>query len=46
MAQYALESSNQPIGIAEYKLEEIMSEKVKSKLPTIAEIENELSEDL
>lgn len=43
MAQYALESTNQPIGISEYQLSQLMSEDVKSQLPTIEDIEATLS---
>ena len=45
MAQYALESTNQPIGISEYQLAKLIPENLKSKLPTIEEIEAILSED-
>ncbi|MCD8296528.1 MAG: DUF1016 domain-containing protein [Prevotella sp.] len=46
MAQYALESSNQPIGISEYKLMQLMPENIKSQLPTIEDIEATLSDNL
>lgn len=39
MAQYALESTNQPIGISEYQLSQIMPDNIKSQLPTIEDIE-------
>lgn len=42
MARYTLETSNEPIGISEYQLTELVSEDFKSSLPTIEEIENEL----
>lgn len=38
-AQYALESSSQPIGISEYELEKFYPEKVEGTIPTIKEIE-------
>ncbi|MDY2839804.1 MAG: PDDEXK nuclease domain-containing protein [Treponema sp.] len=38
-AQYALESSSQPIGISEYELERFYPEKVEGTIPTIEEIE-------
>lgn len=43
-AEYALRNMNRPIGIAEYKTKIIneLSKDMKSKLPTIAEIESEL----
>ena len=43
-AQYALESSNQPIGISEYELEKFYPEKVEGTIPTIKEIEAKLNE--
>ena len=43
-AQYALESSSQPIGISEYDLEKFYPEKVVGTIPTIEEIEAKLSE--
>lgn len=43
-AQYALESSSQPIGISEYELEKFYPEKVEGTIPTIKEIEARLSE--
>lgn len=39
MAQYALESSSQPIGISEYELEKFYPVKVEGTIPTIAELE-------
>ena len=42
-AQYALETSNQPIGVSAYTLSKLMPENFKSSLPTIEEIENELN---
>lgn len=41
-AQYALESSNQPLGISEYDLEKFYPEKVEGTIPTIEEIEARL----
>jgi len=43
-AQYALESSSQPIGISEYDLEKFYPEKVEGTIPTIKEIETILNE--
>ena len=45
-AQYALESSSQPIGISEYELEKFYPEKVEGTIPTIEEIEAKLSENI
>lgn len=41
-AQYALESSSQPIGISSYELSELIPENYKSSLPTIEEMEAKL----
>ncbi len=41
-AQYALESSAQPIGISEFDLEKFYPEKLEGTIPTIAEIEAKL----
>ncbi|GAB1414657.1 hypothetical protein MASR2M117_00630 [Paludibacter sp.] len=43
LAQYALESSSQPIGVSEYELAKLLPEDFKSTLPSIEEIENELN---
>lgn len=45
-AQYALESSSQPIGISEYELEKFYPEKVEGSIPTIEEIELKLGKKL
>lgn len=45
-AQYALESSSQPIGISEYDLEKFYPEKVEGAIPTIEELEAKLQERL
>ena len=44
-AQYALESSSQPLGISEFDLERFYPEKVEGTIPTIAEIEAKLGEN-
>lgn len=44
VAEYALDDMSQPIGIAQYELTKVLREEFKSSLPTIEEIENELSE--
>lgn len=44
-AQYALESSSQPIGISEYELEKFYPEKLEGIIPSIEEIEEKLNED-
>ena len=42
MAQYALESTYQPIGISEYELSKLIPEDIKSQLPSIEEIEEQV----
>lgn len=41
-AQYALESSSQPIGISEYDLERFYPEKIEGTMPSIEELETSL----
>ena len=43
-AQYALESSSQPLGISSYELSRLVPEEFKGSMPTIEEIEAELAE--
>jgi predicted nuclease of restriction endonuclease-like (RecB) superfamily len=43
MAQYALAGYNQPIGVSDYQLSKAIPEDLKSALPTIEEVEEELS---
>lgn len=42
VAEYALDDISQPIGIAEYQLTELLKQEIKSSLPSIEEIEQEL----
>ena len=42
VAEYALNNINHPIGVSEYELTKLFPEELKSSLPTIEEIENEL----
>lgn len=44
MAQYSLESTNQPIGISEYTLSHLLPTDIQSQLPTIADIESLLKD--
>ena len=44
VAEYALRGINKPIGVSEYTLTEKIPAKLKGKLPTIKEIENELKD--
>jgi predicted nuclease of restriction endonuclease-like (RecB) superfamily len=43
MAQYALEGYNQPIGVSDYQLSKAIPEELKSTLPAIEEVEQELT---
>lgn len=45
MAEYALRGLSKPIGVSEYELTRALPEKLKSSLPTIEEIEAELSKE-
>lgn len=42
IAQYALESSSQPLGISEYELQQLYPANVEGTMPTIEDIENQL----
>lgn len=42
VAQYALEASNQPLGISEYDLAKLYPEKIEGMIPTIEELEANL----
>ena len=44
VAEYALDDMSQPIGIAQYELTKVLRDELKNSLPTIEEIEKELSE--
>ncbi len=44
VAEYALGDKSQPMGIAEYKLVESLPEELKTSLPSIEQIENELKD--
>ena len=43
VAQYALSGYNQPIGVSDYQLSKAIPENLKSALPTIEEVEDELN---
>ena len=43
VAQYALSGYDQPIGVSDYQLSEAIPENLKSALPTVEEVEEELS---
>lgn len=42
VAQYTLDTTNLPIGISEYELNELLPKDFKGSLPSIEDIENEL----
>lgn len=46
VAEYALSDIHKPIGVSEYKLTHSLPKKLKSSLPTIDEIEKELSKGI
>ncbi len=46
VAEYALSDINKPIGVSEYQLTQSLPAKLKSSLPSIKEIEAELSNDV
>ena len=43
MVKWALESTQHPIGVSEYRISEILPREVASNLPSIAEIESGLA---
>jgi hypothetical protein len=43
IAEYALRDTNKPIGVSEYELTRALPENLKSSLPSIEDIETELS---
>ncbi len=43
-AEFALRDLNKPIGISDYLLTKAIPEEIKTKLPTVEQLENELSE--
>ena len=43
VAQYALSGYDQPIGVSDYQLSQAIPENLKSALPTVEEVEEELS---
>lgn len=45
VAEYALRDMTKPIGLAEYRLTESLPENLKTVLPTIEELENELAKE-
>ncbi len=45
MAEYALKGYNQPLGISDYQISKAIPEELKSSLPDISDLENELSKE-
>jgi predicted nuclease of restriction endonuclease-like (RecB) superfamily len=45
-AEYALRDINKPIGLAKYRLNDALPDEIKTNLPTIEELEQELAKDL
>lgn len=45
-AEYALRDINKPMGISEYKLTDAIPETFKTKLPSVQELENELTQKM
>ena len=46
VAEYALSDIQKPIGVSEYQLTQSLPKNLQSKLPSIQDLENELSSDL
>lgn len=46
LAQYALESTTQPLGISQYELAKLIPDNFHGSMPTIEEIENELNDPM
>jgi len=46
LAEYTLRDMNKAIGLAEYRLSDALPENLKTALPSIEELEAELSKDL
>ncbi len=45
LAEYTLKGYNQPIGVSDYQISKAIPEELKSSLPDINDLENELSKD-
>ena len=41
--EYALQNISSPIGVSEFNVKELLPDNLKSKLPTIEEVEEELN---
>ena len=45
VVEYALRDSSKPIGIAEYKIKELLPENIRGELPSIEELEAEIAKE-
>jgi len=45
VAEYALRDSSKPIGIAEYKIRELLPENIRGEIPSIEELEAEIEKE-
>jgi hypothetical protein len=45
LAEYALEGYRQPLGVSNYQIGKAIPEELRSSLPEIDELENELADD-
>ena len=45
LAEYALKGYNQPMGISDYQVSKAIPEELKSSLPQISDLENELTKE-
>jgi YhcG PDDEXK nuclease domain len=45
VAEYALRDSTKPIGIAEYKINELLPDEIRGDLPTIEELEIQIDKE-
>ena len=43
--EFALRDINKPMGVSEFQFTEVLPDNLKSSLPTVEEIENELKEE-
>ncbi|MDB5013923.1 MAG: hypothetical protein JWQ25_2125, partial [Daejeonella sp.] len=46
LAEYALKGYNQPLGVSDYQISKSIPDELKSALPDISELENELGNDM
>ena len=46
VAEYSVRNMNRAIGLAEYKLEKALPDEIRSNLPSVEELESELSKKL